>query len=307
MLSRSLPPLDLLVPFEAAARLGSFTSAAKELNVTQSAVSQRVRSLEAHLDVALFVRKHRKIVLTSQGRDLLAGTTFALQHLSAATSRLQHGEQEQHVRLSADLSITDMWVMPRLRRFHTAHPSITIDLLSSDVKEDCLGSDVAILHGDAEWPGFVAKPLFSDDVFPVCAPEYLFRHAISEPADLLTADLIDLDYQRWNWMNWTIWLTETGLDSSNSRRAFQSNSYPAIIDAARGGWGVALGWKDFVDADLRSGTLVRPLTKAVRTRFGYAVLLKNAPSASPAAKLLRDWLADTDASANLPQAHRRRM
>lgn len=282
-----LPPLDLLVPFEAAARLGSFTRAAAELNVTQSAVSQRVRTLEDHLGVALFERAHRAIRLTPQGRELLNGAAAALQHLRAATDSIRSAETIPRVRLAADSSIAGMGLMPRLTAFRIEHVDIALDLTVTDDKAHP-DADIAILHGDGDWPGFDATLLFGDTVFPVCAPAYLERHAVRTPDDLLGADLIDLDYLHWNWMNWGIWLTESGLDPAGARRVFQSNSYTAMIEATCGGLGIALGWGRFVDAHLDNGALVRPLDAEVTTPFGYHLALRrNAPDA---ALTLAEWL-----------------
>ncbi|MEQ8653198.1 MAG: LysR substrate-binding domain-containing protein [Kiloniellales bacterium] len=269
-----LPPFDLIVPFESAARLGSFTRAAEELNVTQSAVSQRVRKLEDQLGVTLFLRRHRRIELTASGRELLNGATVALNHLTAATASLRRAEQHPRLSLATDTSIAALWLPPRLARFRGANPKLAVDLTVSDREEACRDADVAILHGSGDWPGFESRLLFGDKIFPVAAPAYADRHPIKTPADLLSLDLIDLDYQHWNWMNWGIWLTECGLDPHETGRVFQSNSYPAVIDAARAGWGVALGWEHFLDEDLAAGRLQRLGTHEVTTRFGYHLLVR---------------------------------
>lgn len=289
-MKRRLPPLDLLIPFEAAARLDSFTRAAEELSVTQSAVSQRVRKLEDQLGIALFDRANRRIVLTAEGRELLNGVTVALQHLGAATDSVRRVETFPRIRLAADTSITGMWLMPKLRDFAAAHPAVDIDLTASDDEATCLSAEIAVLHGAGDWPGFESVKLFDDEIFPVCAPDYEPRP--EAPPDLLHAQLLDLDYQRWNWMNWGIWLTEQGIDPEGARRTIQSNSYGALIDAARMGIGVALGWRDFVADDLERGTLVRPMTESVSTRFGYYLAMRH--EANESARMLRGWLARRD-------------
>lgn len=294
MSKRPLPPLDLLVPFEAAARLRSFTLAAEELCVTQSAVSQRIRNLEAHLGISLFERNHRRIELTADGRELLNGVTVALNHLSSATASVRRTDRESLLRISADTSIASMVLMPLLTEFRALHPHITVDLTTSDLWEDALNVDVAILHNSAELVGYTSTMLFADQVYPVCSPDYLRRHPIETPEDLLTADLIDLDYQHWNWINWGIWLTETGLDPTKARRSFQSNSYHAGIDAARAGWGVALGWKHFVDTDVARGALVRPLEDIVATEFGYALFQRVSEKISEEAKIFSAWIRSID-------------
>ncbi|QGX98907.1 LysR family transcriptional regulator [Roseovarius faecimaris] len=278
MKSHHLPPLDLLVPFEASARLGSFTRAAEELSVTQSAVSQRVRKLESLLDIPLFDREHRAIVLTAQGRELLNGVKVALQHLTSATQSLRQRDTRPFLRLGCDTSIAQLWLLPRLAPLLTQETPFAIDLIASDQEQEVLSADVAVMHGDGNWPGFVARPLFADEIYPVCAPDYLARRPISTPDDLLRADLIDLDYMHWNWMNWGIWMTETGLDPSAARILMRTNSYMALLDAARAGLGVALGWDHLVEAALRDGSLVRPLAESTDTHFGYHILLRQGAS-----------------------------
>ncbi len=269
------PPLSLLEPFEASARLGSFTLAAEELSVTQSAISQRVRKLEDMLGKALFERRHRTIELTDDGRELLNGVTVALRHLRSSMHGLQQQGDRVRVKLGTDTSISALWLPDRLRGMLGATPACDIDLLVSDVEEDVLRADVAILHGNGTWPGFDARLLFADEIGPVCSPEYLSRCPISEVGDLLEADLIDLDYVHWNWANWSIWLTEKQLDASDARIVLRTNSYLAQIDAARRGFGVALGWRHFLDHGLETGRLVEPIADKVTSGFGYYVLLSH--------------------------------
>lgn len=278
-----------MLPFEAAARLGSFTRAAGELNVTQSAVSQRVRSLEDQLGITLFLRRHRKIELTAAGRELLNGVSIALGHLSAATESVRHAERHRRLRLATDSSVAALWLPNRLASFRKAHDDIVVDLTVSDLEEACLGAEVAILHGAGDWPGFQSRLLFADRIFPVCTPAYLAQHGFETAADLLALDLIDLDYQHWNWMNWGIWLTECGLEPSETRRVYQSNSYPAVVDAARAGWGVALAWDQFLDEDLAGGRLQRLGRQEVTTRFGYYVAIRD--GAGEEAQAFADLLA----------------
>ena len=275
MSKQNLPPLDLLQPFEAAARLGSFTRAADELSVTQSAVSQRVRKLEDLLGLRLFDRHHRSIELTAEGRELLNGVTAALRHLSSATQGLRQRQGRPRVKLGADTSIAQLWLMPRLRRILSNVPNVDVDLIVSDVEGDVLNTDIAILHGDGNWPGYTGQLLFPDEIFPVCAPHYLERHPISRAEELLDADLIDLDYIHWNWINWSIWFTEAGLEQGLPRFVLRTNAYTAQLDAARAGFGVALGWAHLLEGDLEDGTLVRPIRESVATRYGYHVLLRD--------------------------------
>lgn len=262
-------------PFEAAARLGSFTAAAHELSVTQSAISQRVRKLEDLLGTPLFTRSHRSITLTPDGRELLIGVRAALQHMTAATRALRQRDSRPRLRIAADTSMARHWLSPRLSHAIRNSPPLTLDLTASDSEAELLTADIAILHGDGHWPGFTATRLFDDAVFPVCAPSLLDQIPLSRPADLLTAPLIDLDYIHWNWMNWGIWLTEAGLDPTRATTQIRTNSYAAMIDAACDGLGVALGWDGLLTKDLTTRRLIRPFDHQITTPFGYYILLKD--------------------------------
>lgn len=277
----NLPPLDLLQPFEASARLGSFTRAAQELSVTQSAISQRVRKLEDLMGVALFERQHRKIQLTPEGRELLNGVRAALQHLRAATHSLRQGEDRPRVRLAADVSMAHFWLPGRLDTPLTNGPPVTVDLTVTDDAAELLSADVVLLHGGGQWPGFRAVRLFDDEVFPVCTPAYRDQHRIKSAQDLLRCELIDLDYIHWDWMNWAIWLTEVGVDAGRAPIRLRTNSYTALLDAARRGLGVTLGYACLLDDDLAAGRLIRPMPDSVTGPFGYYLLLRD--GAPPAA------------------------
>jgi DNA-binding transcriptional LysR family regulator len=297
MYSADLPPLELLTPFEAAARHGSFTRAADELSVTQSAVSQRVRTLEARLGVRLFERGHRRVRLTPEGRELQNGASAALRHLRAATRSLRQPEDLRAAHLVVDSAIAAFWLTPRLDAHLARSDGASIRLTVSDDPAAARDADVAIQHGDGAFPGFAAQPMLPDAVFAVCAPSYLARKPLRRPQDLLDADLIDLDYLHWNWMNWGIWLTEAGLDPAVTRRIARTNDYQSLIALARAGRGVALAWPGLHDADIAAGRLVAPLDITVTTGFGYYLLTRHDADAAAralASDLAADLTKETD-------------
>jgi DNA-binding transcriptional LysR family regulator len=297
---KDLPPLEFLVAFEAAARLGSFTAAAEELSLTQAAVSRQIRLLEQNLRRSLFTRAHRAVRLTPEGREFQHTVSLALSHVADAAKGLRTDEGRARLTVAADQSVAALWLLPRLEDFQRAHCDIDLRLISSDVEADCLAEevDVAIVHGDGSWPGYEAALLLDEEVFPVCSPDYLERHgAVSRPADLLERVLIDLDDDHWNWINWRVWLTEQDIrlprDGSGTGpaglRRLVINSYPLIVQAARDGLGVALGWKHLVEEPLAAGALLRPLEGVVRTDLGYHLLVRQVRGASPQAAAFRDW------------------
>lgn len=292
---QSLPQLDHLIAFEAAARHGSFTRAADELNITQSAVSQQIRTLEDRMGIALFERSHRVVRLTAEGRTFQNSVSVALSHLLSAANTVRgvSGGAAERLDIATDDSVAALWLAPRLHRFQELHPDIIIRLTSSDRIEECFTEtiELAIVHGDGRWPGYECEAFLEEEIFPVCAPVYLDRSdPIATAADLANVDLVDLDYERWNWMNWSIWLTENSVGMARERRKFQCNSYPLVIEAARKGQGVALGWRHFVDDDLLSGTLVRPVSASLKTHYAYYLVRKHNQPESPQAQAFRSWL-----------------
>jgi DNA-binding transcriptional LysR family regulator len=256
---KDLPPLEFLVAFEAAARLGSFTGAAEELNLTQAAVSRQIRLLERNLGRSLFTRAHRAVRLTPEGRDFQHTVSLALSHIANAAQGLRVVDGNAKLTVAADQSVAALWLLPRLESFQREHGDISVRLISSDVEVDCLAEEVG---------------------------------------DLLDRVLIDLDDDHWNWINWRVWLTEQAVelplgkpgDLPSGLRRLVINSYPLIVQAARDGLGIALGWKHLVDEPLAAGALVRPLQQMVRTEFGYYLLMRHDRAASPQARAFRDWL-----------------
>lgn len=289
---KKLPHLDPLIAFEAAARLSSFALAARELNVTAPAVSQQIRSLETGLGVSLFQRGHRSVQLTDRGRLFQNSVSIALTHLANAADEVRIDDDFQQLEIVTDTSIASMWLVPALHRFEAHHPDCTIRLTTTDVQADLLSSDcqIAIVHGQGNWAGYESILLFEEEVFPVCAPVYLDRFPSGIKLDELpSADLLDLEYEQWHWMNWAIWLTETGLPLPDTRRKMKLNNYPLVIDAARNGSGLALGWKHLVGDHLANGTLVRPFTETVKTQNGYHMIWPFNTEMAPIAAAFHDW------------------
>jgi DNA-binding transcriptional LysR family regulator len=292
-MQKSLPPLATLIAFEAAGRHLSFTKAAAELNLTQAAVSKQIRLLERDLGLALFERAHRSVQLTAEGRDYLHTVVTALTHLQHATRELKAEPAQGRLRVATDQSVGALILMPRLGRFLDQQPRTSVHVVVSDSPSRALAEeiDLSILHGDGHWPHHECELLHDEVVFPVCSPHYLARlGGIEVPGDLAAADLIDLDDDNWTWINWRIWLTEHGVESPFARRALTIGNYPLVVEAARRGLGVALGWQGHVDDDLARGTLVRPLAAEARTRFGYYLAWPRSRSLSAEAVIFRDWI-----------------
>ena len=293
MLKNSLPPLDPLIAFEAAARLLSFTRAGEELHLSQAAISQQIRGLEESLQVKLFTRSHRAVQLTNEGREYQHTVVAILKQLAGATMDIQNVEFAQQLVIGCDQSFATQWLSPRISQLRQLMPAVTLRIIASDDDNESLGSEVqvAVLHGDGLWPGFEALRLFDEEVFPVCSPG--FDHKLAQQdwvTWLLQAQLIDLADSHWNWMNWRLWLGGNNIDQPLGNRNLQINSYPLVIDAACAGHGVALGWRHLVDDLIAQGCLVRPIKQSIKTDFGYYFICRDNLQNDASVIRIREWL-----------------
>ena len=293
MLKNSLPPLDPLIAFEAAARLLSFTRAGEELHLSQAAISQQIRGLEESLQVKLFTSSHRAVQLTNEGREYQHTVVAILKQLAGATMDIQNVEFAQQLVIGCDQSFATQWLSPRISQLRQLMPAVTLRIIASDDDNESLGSEVqvAVLHGDGLWPGFEALRLFDEEVFPVCSPG--FDHKLAQQdwvTWLLQAQLIDLADSHWNWMNWRLWLGGNNIDQPLGNRNLQINSYPLVIDAACAGHGVALGWRHLVDDLIAQGRLVRPIKQSIKTDFGYYFICRDNLQNDASVIRIREWL-----------------
>ncbi|NKB65292.1 MAG: LysR family transcriptional regulator [Gammaproteobacteria bacterium] len=296
-----LPPMDTLASFEAAARLQSFTLAAKELHITQAAVSRQMRLLEDSLKTPLFHRAHRSVSLTTRGKEFYSTITLALTHIANATRSLRDNPKSQQITIVADQSIAWLWLMPRLARFRECFPGVDVRLIVSDHKADYVADDVdiALTFGPGHWPGFNHILLFEEEIFPVCSPAYLqerqdvLAYEGADLNDLLkTGTLLDLEDDQWGWVNWQVWMTEMGLSHLPTNNAININNYPLVLESARNGMGFALGWKHLVDELLEKGELVRPFERYYRSDKGYYLLTRKMGTANEGIIGFRNWVCN---------------
>lgn len=290
-----LPPLDLLHSFEAVARHRSFTLAARELCLTQSAVSRQIRSLEDRLGLRLFRRLHRAIDLTAEGQRLFESVTRGLDDLSACLAALGAVTKAPQITVSASVAFAWFWLMPRLQLFGALQPEVDLRVLATDqpVLPGAGDVDVAILFGSGQWEGLEARLLFGERVYPVCSPAYLHNHpALHRPEDLLDQTLLHLEYGKLSFggVDWRSWLLRQGVNGQPVRRGLRFNSYPMVLQAAEAGHGVALGWSYVTDPLLAEGRLVRPVDRILETRDGYYLCTSADAVQSPGITAFLDWM-----------------
>lgn len=291
-----LPSLDLFHTFEAIARHRSFTLAADELCLTQSAVSRQIKTLEDALGLRLFRRLHRAIEVTAEGQRLFESVTRGLEDISACLAALGAAAKAPQITVSASVAFAWFWLMPRLERFGALQPDVDLRVLATDqsVLPGAGEVDVAILFGSGQWDGLEARLLFGERVYPVCSPAYLREHPeLRRPGDLLDQTLLHLEYGKpsFGGVDWRTWLLRQGVNGQPVRRGLRFNSYPMVLQAAEASHGVALGWSYVTDPLLAEGRLVCPVDRSVETRDGYYLCTSKETVQTPGTIAFLSWIA----------------
>jgi LysR family glycine cleavage system transcriptional activator len=281
-----LPPMNPLKAFEAAARLGGLTAAAKELGVSQVAVSRQVRVLEEYLGVLLFHRSHRRIQLTREGKQLYDGISGAFEHINAAVLRVSRRGRKDILAIQSYTTFSQRWLIPRLPIFHAENPQIEVRLTSSTLPVDfsTQNLDAAVRSGRGKWGGLYADRLAAIELVPVCNRSLLKE--ISSPGDLSRITLLH-SISRPN--DWSTWLRESGIKIDASRGLKFENSALAY-EAALQGIGCAIGIKVLVDRPLSAGTLVAPFKQTVRLDEGYYLTWPKGVKPSATLRKFHGWL-----------------
>lgn len=291
-----LPPLDLLLTFEAAARLLSFTRAGHERFVTQSAVSRQIRALEDDLGVALFRRAHRSLVLTDEGRALFDAVRASLPPLRTAVAKLRAPNAREVLTLTTTPGLASLWLIPRLARFTREHPGVDVRIDASFARReiDAEGIDVALRYCPATFRD--GAKLFGEDVVPVCSPALLApgRAPLARPADLSAHTLLLISESGGAnpQQEWQPWLESMGVSGLQPAASLAFSGYDDVIGAAVLGQGVALGRRPLVDALLASGQLVAPIEGTISSARAYFVLVADRARARPSVRAFERWLLD---------------
>jgi LysR family glycine cleavage system transcriptional activator len=294
-----LPPLNALKAFEAAARHESFTRAAEELCVTQGAVSHQVKALEAELAIKLFNRERQRLIITEAGKDYLNVVRDALDRIAVGTERLLQRQNAGVLTVSTSPDFAAKWLVHRLGHFAEAHPGIDLRVSATLHHVDFAREevDLAVRHGDGNWPGFDTVRLSAEQLFAVCSPKLLSgRRRLAKPADILKFPLLHLDSRA----DWTNWLQAVGLDGADVAHGPLLNRASMVIDAAINGQGVALARTTLAAWDLINGRLVRPFPESLRLSKTYWIICPKATAALPKIVTFREWLL-AEASSDLRQ------
>jgi LysR family glycine cleavage system transcriptional activator len=286
-----IPSLSALLSFRAAANHLSFLQAAQERHVTPGAVSRQIQGLEDMLGTRLFVRRHREVELTPQGRDYLAEISTPLDHIAAATTRMQGERKSGALSICAYPTFAIRWLLPRWGRFYDRHPEVDIRLTTSlspvDFSRDDYDLVIQVMRESAHPSGLRIHPFINVDTYPVCSPEVAAR--ITEPGDLAGQTLIHNGPRPTDWRRW---LTEAGLPTLNGARELRFESLNLAIQAAIEGIGVAIGIEALFQEELEQGRLVRLFNIGRRSEHPFRIVYPDAGAQDSRLIAFRDWLLE---------------
>lgn len=302
----NLPQLGFFQGFEAAARNLSFTRAAEELFITQSAVSRQIKALEDHLGIALFDRRPRTLALTDHGHALYLVATDVLEQLQKALDRLRAEGRSGQLSITTTTGFASLWLIPRLQRFTSQHPDIDVRISATTETLNLERSlvDLAIRYCRPDSVPEGATRLFGEEVLPVCSPSLLRGHArpLKRPHDLEHYVLLHFDYpgaEKFA-VDWGTWMTARGVGNLRPAAALHFSQYEQMIQAALSGQGIALGRQPLINDLLQTGALVAPFKKAVVGSRAYFIIQSRLSAGKPYVVQFRNWLlseANRDAEA----------
>jgi LysR family glycine cleavage system transcriptional activator len=292
-----LPPLDLLKGFEAVARHLSFTKAAAELFVTQSAVSRQVRQLEEHLGVRLFERRTRAVVLTEAGYLYYTELAPLLKKIGELTTKIAAARPVKRVRVTASMTFSSLWLVPRLAAFQEKHPDIHVHIVSDNTMRDLVRDDfdVAIRYSGKDAAGPTALELFGEQLTPVCSPKLISGGRLKRLEDLNDYVLIhfhDLEGKA-QWLSWDQVLAAMNGPHVRGKGAAYFSHYDQAIRAARAAQGIVLGRFPVIDTLLQDRELIAPLqdvSTLVLPGRAYWLIVRPDGEMKPEVELFVAWL-----------------
>ncbi len=295
-MSARLPPLNALRAFEAAGRHLSLTRAAEELHVTPAAVSHQIKSLEDYLEVKLFRRLNRALLLTDAGQACLPGLRDGFERLAEAVEAARLQVARRALNVSVAPSFGAKWLVPRLDHFYAAHPGTDVRVDASTRLVDPLREDIdlCIRYGQGSYPGLHVECLMADEVIPVCSPELLKGSSpLRTPADLRHQTLLHADLPfKDGYPDWRMWLAAAGVKNFDVERGPRFTMASMAVQAAIAGQGVALAGSVLVEDDVAAGRLVNPFELRFPVKFAYYVVCPEATVNQPRVVAFRNWLKE---------------
>lgn len=298
-LRQLVPSVNSLVVFEAAGRLMSFSGAARELHMTQAAVSYAIGRLEVQLGLSLFLREYRRVRLTEAGQRFHADVSMGLSHIQRSAQSLRAVAVGTHVTISASTAFAAFWMVPRLQRFREDLPDIDLRIQTADRDLDLMGEGIPLgIRGGSpeEWPQYDYEVLAPEEIYPVCGASYLARFdRPASAADLLSHRLIHLEEPYRRAVTWSEWFASVGIERHRAPKGLQINDYVLVIQSVIEGQGIALGWRHLTEGLVGKGVLLRLTDHSLATGKNFYVIWPKDMPLSPAARSVRDWLTEQHA------------
>ena len=282
---RSLPFLNGIRAFEAAARLGSFKAAAEELNVTPAAISRMVRLLEERLGVELFERQPNKLVATSAGASYQSGLTPLLDSIANLTVQVQSMAGSGVLTIGVGPTFATRWLIPRLPSFQKIALDVELRFATGGAAAPFRDDwSCGIEQGSGDFPGFESHAMLSADLTPVCTPRLAKR--FRRLTDLQGQSLLRVHHAPGDWKHW---LKAVGLDGLDARGP-EFEYYGQALQAAADGVGVALGIRPYIDDDIAAGRLVAPFRQSVSNGKQWHLVYRPERADNPTFCAFRDWI-----------------
>ncbi|MBB6558589.1 DNA-binding transcriptional LysR family regulator [Acidovorax soli] len=301
-----LPPLDLLRSFEASARHLSFTLAAQELFLTQSAVSRQIQQMESWLGVALFERRHRALVLTEAGAVMQRAAVDALERLRDATARVRAAPALRQVAMTCTPGFASLWLIPRLARFTEQHPDVDVRISATLELLDLERSQLDLAVRFCPTEDGHGQPLFEEWVVPMCSPRLADNSAnpLLQPADLVRHTLLAVDQHPGMplTVEWEPWARLMGVSEVRMKNTVRFTQYADAVAAAMQGQGVVIGRLPLLAELVDSGRLVTPFGSCAASQRGYYVVPSARGAVNPDAQDFVRWLRSEAEAALAPQA-----
>lgn len=287
MAKKSAPvaSLDFFKGFEAAARHLSFTKAAEELFLTQSAVSRQIQALEESLGVKLFTRRNRGLALTEAGQQMYRAADAALRTLREAAERIAPGNKQKMVTVTSSMAFCSLWLIPRLSAFRKVHPDVDVRISANNTVLDLDREqiDVAIRYCPLPAAPSGSIRMFGEEIVPICGRQLLKggKHPLKEAADLRNHTLLHFDHPEGSipWLSWSVWLESAGVPDLKPAGALRFSHYDQVVAAAIAGQGVALGRRPLVANLIADGSLMAPFKSDSVTDRAYFIVRASANQA----------------------------
>lgn len=282
---RYLPPIPALMALEAVDRLGTASDAAKELSLTQGAVSRALQGLEAQLGVPLLIRERQRLHLTPAGHDYVAEVRKALHLLASASITLRANPTGGSLNLAILPAFGMHWLAPRLARFAQTHPGVTVNLSTRLRPFDFTGSsfDAAIHYGHQDWPGADSLKLMDEEILAVAAPGF---PALTEATDILRHPLLQLESRTGDWGRWLAHHGHAGIRPPG----MMFDQFATLTQGAVHGMGLALIPTFLIQRELAEGRLLPAFGPPIRALGSYYLVWPNALPERAPLRALRLWL-----------------